>query len=337
MVGCYHSDMTTESAEHTHDPILPDVAMHLVPPMKPVIGRVTESRNCMKGKSASFVRHVSIDVSGTPLEGAFCSGQSFGVIPPGVNHNDKPHKVRLYSIASPTRGEDGEGKVLATTCKRLIDEYWPQTPKDDETRHDLFTGVCSNYLCDLKVGDEVKVTGPVGKRFVLPAGPARHDYLFLATGTGIAPFRGMISDLLEGSEGPVESDIHLVMGVPYTTDLLYDDQLRALADKHPNFHYHTVVSREIQPDGTKGGYIHHYLDRQVHLHETLLSGDRTLMYLCGLAGMQLGVFQFLARAGLGAPYLKVKEELQDVAPSDWDTKSMKRNVRPTHRCMLEVY
>ena len=329
--------MTTESTQDTYDPVLPDVAMHLVPPMKPVVGRVTESRSCMNGKSASFVRHVSIDVSGTALEGAFRSGQSFGVVPPGVDHNDKPHKVRLYSIASPTRGEDGEGKVLATTCKRLIDEYWPQTPKDDQTRHDLFTGVCSNHLCDLKVGDEVHVTGPVGKRFILPAEPARHDYLFLATGTGIAPFRGMISDLLEGAEAPVESEIHLVMGVPYTTDLLYHDDLKALADKHPNFHYHTVISREIQPDGTPGGYVHHYLDRQVQLHETLLRGDRTVMYLCGLAGMQLGVFQFLARAGLGAPYLKVKEELQGVPPEEWDAKSIKRNVRPTHRCMLEVY
>ncbi|HAW95733.1 MAG TPA: hypothetical protein DCX60_05605 [Phycisphaerales bacterium] len=329
--------MTTESTQDTYDPVLPDVAMHLVPPMKPVVGRVTESRSCMNGKSASFVRHVSIDVSGTALEGAFRSGQSFGVVPPGVDHNDKPHKVRLYSIASPTRGEDGEGKVLATTCKRLIDEYWPQTPKDDQTRHDLFTGVCSNHLCDLKVGDEVHVTGPVGKRFILPAEPARHDYLFLATGTGIAPFRGMISDLLEGPEGPVESEIHLVMGVPYTTDLLYHDDLKTLANKHPNFHYHTVISREILPDGTPGGYVHHYLDRQVQLHETLLRGDRTLMYLCGLAGMQLGVFQFLARAGLGAHYLKVKEELKGVPPEEWDAKSMKRNVRPTHRCMLEVY
>ena len=329
--------MTTESAEPSHDPILPDIEMHLVPPNKPVVGRVVESTNCMKGKSASFVRHVSIDVSGTPLEGKFRSGQSFGVIPPGTDHNGKPHKVRLYSIASPTRGEDGEGKILATTCKRLIDEFWPQSAKDDQTRHDLFTGVCSNHLCDMKVGDEVLVTGPVGKRFILPAEPAKHDYLLLATGTGIAPFRGMISDLLEGPGGPVDSDIHLVMGVPYTTDLLYDEDLQRLAEQYPNFHYHTVVSREIQPDGTKGGYVHHYLDRQVHLHEGLLSGDRTLMYLCGLAGMQLGVFQFLAKAGLGAPYLKVKDELHDVDPGEWDTRSIKKYVRPSHRCMLEVY
>ena len=323
--------------ERTLDPVLPDAMMNLVKPTEPVVGRVTRNESCMRGKSASFVRHIAIDVSGTPLEGNFRAGQAFGVVPPGTDERGRPEKVRLYSIASPTLGEDGEGKVLSTTCKRLIDEFTPQTGKDDEDRHDLFIGKCSNYLCDLNVGDEVLVTGPSGKRFLLPVEPNDHDYLFLATGTGIAPYRGMVADLLEGPDGPVESDIHLVMGVAYTTDLLYDDAWRALSEKHPNFHYHTVVSRELLPDGTRGGYIHHYLDRQIELHESLLRSDRTLMYMCGLAGMQLGVFQLLARLGLGEGYLKVKEALADTDPSDWDTPSIKRHVRPTHRCMLEVY
>jgi ferredoxin--NADP+ reductase len=319
------------------DPVLPEVQMNLVKPTEPVIGRVVSNRNCMRGKSASFVRHIAIDVSGTPLEGRFHAGQAFGVIPPGTTVKGRGHKVRLYSIASPTGGEDGEGKVLSTTCKRMIDEYQPQTPKDDQDRNDLVLGVCSNYLCDLKEGDEVLVTGPSGKRFILPTEPENHDYLFLATGTGIAPFRGMLIDLFKGPNGPTRSDIHLVMGVGYTTDLLYDDEFRELAESHPNFHYHTVISREIQPDGTSGGYIHHYLDRQVKLHESMLRSDRTLMYLCGLAGMQIGVFQLLAKLGLGAPYLKVKDDLAEVSPKDWTSQQIKRFVRPTHRCMLEVY
>ncbi|MCP3859959.1 MAG: hypothetical protein GY704_09925 [Phycisphaeraceae bacterium] len=192
-------------------------------------------------------------------------------------------------------------------------------------------------MCDLSPGDEVLVTGPAGKRFVLPARPENHDYLFLATGTGIAPFRGMILELLEGGSTPCESEIHLVMGAPYTSDLLYDDVFRALADKHPGFHYHTVISRETMPDGRPQGYIHHYLDRETRLHADLLSKDRTLLYICGLAGMQTGVFQTMAKLGVGGAYLKVHEELADVAPADWKSADIKRRVRPTHRCMLEVY
>jgi ferredoxin--NADP+ reductase len=198
-------------------------------------------------------------------------------------------------------------------------------------------GVCSNYVCDLKPGDTVLVTGPAGKRFVLPKQPDRHDYLMLATGTGIAPFRGMVLDLLEGPDGPVKGEVHLVMGAPYRTDLLYDDVFRELAERHSNFHYHTVISREVMADGRPQGYIHHYLDREVFLHEDLLRRDRTLMYVCGLAGMQTGVFQTMARLGVGEQYLKVKDELADVPPADWTSEQIKRYVRPTHRCMLEVY
>ena len=71
----------------------------------------------------------------------------------GTDANGKAHKVRLYSIASPTYGEDGDGKVLATTCKRLIGEREPQSDKDDPTDHRLFLGVCSNHVCDLRAGD----------------------------------------------------------------------------------------------------------------------------------------------------------------------------------------
>ena len=310
--------------------------MQVVPPTQPVTGRVVENTPCTNGKSASFIRHISIDIGGTPLEGKFRSGQAFGIVPPGMDARGRSEKVRLYSISAPTRGEDGEGKVLSTTCKRAIEEVELAAEDGETMKHQLFLGKCSNYLCNLQVGDEVQVTGPAGKRFLLPRDPSLHDYLFLATGTGIAPFRGMVSDLLD-SENPCRSEIHLVMGAPYTTDLLYNDFFRDLAERHSNFHYHTVISREIGADGKKGGYIHHYLDRQIKMHEQLLSNDRTVMYLCGLAGMQLGVFQMLGERGLGEGFLKIKDDLKGVDPSEWDSKSIKRNIRPTARCMLEVY
>ena len=327
--------MPANTQETGLDPVLPDVDMHVVPPTQPVTARVVENVPCTNGKSSSFIRHISIDVGGTPLEGKFRAGQAFGIVPPGTDERGRTEKVRLYSISAPTRGEDGEGRVLSTTCKRLVEEI-DMNSGDDTLEHQLFVGKCSNYLCNLQVGDEVQVTGPAGKRFLLPSDPEQHDYLFLATGTGIAPFRGMVMELLDTPD-PVTSEVHLVMGAPYTTDLLYDAYFRELAARHPNFHYHTVVSREIAPDGQKGGYIHHYLDRQVKLHEELISRDRTLMYMCGLAGMQLGVFQMLAQRGLGDGYLKIKDEYTDVNPTEWDGKSIKRNVRPTSRCMLEVY
>lgn len=315
--------------------------MYLVPPGAPVIGHVVSNTLCMKGKSASFVRHVAINVSGTPLEGAFLAGQSFGVVPPGVDHNGRPHKVRLYSIACATWGEDGQGKVLSTTPKRLIDERRPQLPHDDPADHSLFIGVASNYLCDLRPGDEVLVSGPNGKRFLLPANLEQHDYLFLATGTGIAPFRGFIQEMFnrEGRrpDTPAKNRVELVMGSPYTTDLLYDDFFRETAERHRNFRYHTAISRERRPDGRPGLYVHNHLEEHLDHFRDLLASPRTLIYVCGLAGMQIGLFRMLARHGLHHGYLTVHEELVNVPPTEWTEEQMKRRVRPTHRCMLEVY
>ena len=184
-----------------HAPVLPAVRMNLIRPKAPAMGRVVSNELCMNGKSASFVKHLVLDVSGTPLAGNFRAGQSFGVIAPGTDERDRPHKVRLYSVACPSWGEDGGGNLVSTTPKRLIDEYQPQKPTADPTDHRLFLGVCSNYLCDIQEGDEVAVTGPNGKRFLLPEDIEAHNYLFIATGTGIAPFRGMLMELLERPGG----------------------------------------------------------------------------------------------------------------------------------------
>lgn len=329
--------MSTDSTVNA--PVLPAAQMHLVRPTEPVTGTVVSTRLCMNGKSASFIRHVAFDVSGTPLAGNFLVGQSFGVVAPGVDENGKPHKVRLYSIASPSWGEDGDGNVLSTTPKRVIDERTPQRPDDDPDDHRLFVGVCSNYICDLRVGDEVQVAGPNGKSFLLPAEPAEHDYLFVATGTGIAPFRGMVMELLDRPGGPVESQIHLVMGAPYTGDLLYDDLFRAYDEKHDNFHYHTAISRQPRSGGRRGLYVDALVGEMMDsTFGPLLASPRALIYVCGLAGMQVGLFQVLAAHGHIDAYLNIKDEdMAAMDPGSWERDKIKRYVRPTKRCMLEVY
>ena len=142
--------------------------------------KVVKTYSCLNGKSASFVRHIDIDLTGTPLAGQFRAGQSLAVIPPGQRENGKLEKARLYSISSASVGPDGHGSVVSLCVKRVIDEYQQQLPTDP-VRGDLFLGKCSNYLCDLRQGDELLVAGPSGKRFILPKSPLQYQLCLLYT------------------------------------------------------------------------------------------------------------------------------------------------------------
>ena len=315
---------------------LPEVENKLVTAERPAIARVVGNEPCTYGKSNAWIRNISLDISGTPLAGAFRAGQALGVLPSGEDERGRPHKVRLYSIASPETGEDGQGNVVCTPVKRLVDEYRPQSD-GAARRRGLFMGVCSNYLCDLEDGDEVRVTGPVGKRFLLPTHPEQHHHLFIATGTGIAPFRGMVLELLKGPAGNAGCEIWLLMGSPYTTDLLYHELFVDLASQYSNFHYRQALSREPGPDGSRGSYVDALLEREGARFGPLLADPHTVLYLCGLAGMQFNVYRRLAALGLLEDYAVDQKGLLGPDPKDWEAREMRRALRPTERCMIEVY
>jgi ferredoxin--NADP+ reductase len=314
----------------------PEVSAKLVKPTEPAVARVAGNEICTYGKSNAWVRNISLDISGTALERSFSVGQAFGVIPPGRDTHGKPHKVRLYSIASPEDGEDGAGKVVCTPVKRVVDEY-RNSSAAQPTRRGLFLGVCSNYLCDLVPGDEVLVTGPIGKRFLLPIDREAHDYVFVATGTGIAPFRGMLLELLRSSRGPTQRQIWLLMGAPYTSDLLYHEQLLQLQREFDNFNYVCAISREPHAESQRGIYVDRLFQLQRERLAPLLAAPHTLLYLCGLAGMQFGVFRQLRSLGLLNGYATPTAALCARSVADWSDQAMRHAVKPNERCMLEVY
>jgi ferredoxin--NADP+ reductase len=90
-----------------------------------------------------------------------------GILPPGKNKKGRDHKLRLYSISSPTSGESGNRHLISTTVKRTIEEF----------EEKLYIGVASNYLADLKPGEKVKMTGPSGRRFLLPENEKDFNYI----------------------------------------------------------------------------------------------------------------------------------------------------------------
>src|SRR6202789_186995 len=114
--------------------------------------------------------------------------------------------TRAFSIASPP---DGNRFAL---CANLVQD-----------------GHLSPFLFLLKPGDEISFKGPYGA-FILRRPVS--DSIFVATGTGIAPFRSILLSKLQ--ENPDRRFI-LIFGVRHEQGLLYHGEFRALAEACPNF------------------------------------------------------------------------------------------------------
>lgn len=302
---------------------LPEVDLNIYSPKNPAEATIVENYVCTAENSPNIIRHITFDISGTELEGKFKTGQSIGVLPPGINEKGRPHKLRLYSVSSPSKGEEGKPHLVSTTVKRANEEV-------DGT---FYLGVCSNYICNLKPGDKVKVTGPSGRRYLLPKNATDFNYVFFATGTGIAPFRGMIIELFEQG---ITNNVALVFGCPYRTDVIYPKFFNEMDKDHPNFHYIKMISREDRREDGSKYYVQTAIDDRADVLSPILGKDNTLIYLCGMKGMENGIYHNLAKQGF-LDYLQLKGDLAERDPNSWSWEEVKTMIKPSERTFEEVY
>jgi ferredoxin--NADP+ reductase len=127
------------------------------------------------------------------------------------------------------------------------------------------------------------------------------------------------------------------MGAPYTSDLLYHEQLLQLQREFDNFNYVCAISREPHAESQRGIYVDRLFQLQRERLAPLLAAPHTLLYLCGLAGMQFGVFRQLRSLGLLDGYATPAAALCARSVADWSDQAMRHAVKPNERCMLEVY
>lgn len=108
-------------------------------------------------------------------------------------------------------------------------------------------GFVSPYILDrLLPGRELLSSGPMG---TFHHNPIHHgdDLVFLAGGSGSAPARSMILDILE-CDKPFH--FHMIYVNSHADDVIYASQLRELATAHPNFTLTEVITRP--PAGYQG-------------------------------------------------------------------------------------
>ena len=184
----------------------------------------------------------------------FIAGQFISVREP---RGDK-FVTRAYSIASPPRGNN-----TLDLCLNRVDE-----------------GFMSNFLCDREVGESARFHGPHGL-FVLK--PEVADMIFVATGTGVAPFRSMAQNLF-GKDGSGQQrhngrQVWLVYGTRYAEDVYYQEEFEQLAAEQPNFHYIATLSRAPENWSGARGYV------QEHVRQIVGERKDMHVYICGLNEM----------------------------------------------------
>lgn len=233
----------------------------------PALATVTGNFRLTDPNADNDVRHVILDFGGMAFP--VLEGQSIGIVAPGADKDGKPHKIRLYSVASPREGEKSGANNLSLTVKREGD------------------GVCSNYICDLKKGDQVQVTGPFGATFLMPDDPSA-NILMICTGTGSAPFRGF-TERRRRNMKDAPGRMMLYFGARRPEELPYFGPLQKVPDGLLRKHF--AYSRV--PGETKT-YVQDRMRATADEVAVFLKNARTHVYLCGLKGMETGVDEAFA-------------------------------------------
>ena len=250
--------------------------------------------------------HIVLDFGAMPFP--VLEGQSIGIVPPGVDEGGRPHHPRQYSIASPRNGERPGYNNVSLTVKRVLEDR-QGTPA---------RGIVSNYLCDLKVGDKVEVTGPFGVSFLMPNHP-KSAIVMICTGTGSAPMRAMTewrrrlrkSGKFEGGK------LMLFFGARTKEELPYFGPLGNLPKDFIDINF--AFSRT--PRQPKR-YVQDVMRERAADLAPLIADPHSYFYVCGLKAMEEGVVLALRDIAINAGL-------------DWETigPSLKRH----GRLHLETY
>lgn len=206
-------------------------------PMRDFEGRVTDVREL-----TPTIRAIHIDFGDEALD--FQAGQYVHVHIPGL---DKP---RAFSLAN------APGAPVELNVRRVIN------------------GPGTTWLHDeLKAGDTLRVTGPMGRFFVRHSDP--RPLLFMAGGSGLSSPRSMILDrLAQGDRRPIT----LIYGARNRSELYYHEDFVRLEVEHPGFSYLPALSDPSPACDWSGatGFVHE-VARQHYAGD--FRGNRA--YLCG--------------------------------------------------------
>lgn len=129
-------------------------------------------------------------------------------------------------------------------------------------------GVMGTWLESAQPGAKLEVVGPLGSFYLRDV---QRPLLFLAGGTGLAPFLSMLEVLARAGS---QQRVHLIYGVTRDLDLVLVEAIEAYAAKLPNFSFATVVA-DAESNHPRKGWV------TQHIPADALNDGDVDVYLCG--------------------------------------------------------
>lgn len=261
------------------------------------VAKLVRSERITPAESPEEVRHLVFRRDDPAFDGKM--GQCVRIMAPGQYGN--PYHPRFYLIADEVAERDG-GVEFALCVKRhsYIDDF----------NGERYPGLASNFLCDLKIGDDVEFSGPFGYPFAMPE-DRKSDILMIGMGTGIAPFRVMIRTIYE-KHGSWDGKVRLFYGARTGLEMLYmNDANKDLAQYvyQPTFKAFQAISPRPVFDAPVE------LDKAIEQNAAevweMLQKPATHVYLAGVTEMQESIEKALVKvAGSEAAWRGAKKAMQ---------------------------
>ena len=226
---------------------------------------------------APSVRHLAFErADGAPF--AFIPGQFVQV---HFHYDDGKPTKRSYSVAT-----IGAGDTSPVQRVEMAVSY-------------VDGGAATALLGGLAEGGTIEASGPYG-RFCLMDADTNQRYVFVATGTGVTPYRAMLPQL-KTLFAKRDIEVALIYGARNESELLYGDEFETFARENPQFRFYACFSRtpRAQPRAhDRNGRV------QVALEEIKPDPARDIAYLCGNPDMVDQAFNLLKDAGLPIPHIR---------------------------------
>ena len=136
-------------------------------------------------------------------------------------------------------------------------------------------GSGSAFMHRLKPGDTVQAVGPFGEFRIKST---LNEMIYIGGGSGMAPLRSHLSYLLETLN--TGRRVSFWYGARSLQEVFYRDFFEKLAQEHPNFTYHLVLSEAQDADNWSGltGFVHEALEEELSKHADPATVE---YYLCG--------------------------------------------------------